>query len=92
MSATTVSIVCFIFAAISFIWGLVTEYRQSRAEGPIAIVPTLPFAVAAGIFVTFGLAWLHLDIPFWIHFIVFFGSSALFIFAIVNASGTGRAD
>jgi hypothetical protein len=84
--ATAISIACFVFAALSFGWGFVTEYRQSRAEGPVAIVATLPFAAAAGVFVTFGVLWLRLDVPFWVHVIVFLVSMALFGFGILKAS------
>ena len=84
--ATAISIACFVFAALSFGWGFVTEYRQSRTPGPVAIVPTLPFAVAAGVFVEFGVLWLRLAIPFWVHVIVFLGSTVLFGFAILKAS------
>jgi hypothetical protein len=84
--ATAISIVCFVFAALSFGWGFVTEYRQSRTPGPVAIVPTLPFAVSAGFFVEFGVLWLRLGIPFWVHVIVFLGSTALFVFAVLKVS------
>jgi hypothetical protein len=84
--ATTISIVCFAFAALSFGWGFMTEYRQSRAAGPVAIVATLPFAVAAGVFVEFGVLWLRLNVPFWVHAIVFLGSTILFGFGILKAS------
>jgi hypothetical protein len=84
--ATAISIVCFVVAALGFGWGFVTEYRQSRAAGPVAIVPTLPFAVAAGLFVEFGVLWLRLGIPFWVHVIVLLGSTGLFVFAILKVS------
>jgi hypothetical protein len=84
--ATAISIACFACAALSFGWGFVTEYRQSRAPGPVAIVPTLPFGVAAAVFVEFGVLWLRLGIPFWVHVLVFLGSAVLFGFAILKAS------
>ena len=81
-----ISIACFALAALSFGWAFVMEYRQSRSDGPVAIVPTLPFAVPAGIFVEFGLLWLRLDIPFLAHVIIFISSTILFAFGILGAS------
>src|SRR6516225_5833829 len=49
------AISCFVVAILAFMIGFVTEFRQSRKIGPYAIVPTLPWAVGAGLFVGFAL-------------------------------------
>ena len=61
-----IAVACFVMAALAFLNGFVTEYRQSREVGPIAIVSTLPFAVAAALFVFLGLAaLLRHGVPWW---------------------------
>lgn len=88
---TAISIACFVFAVLSFGWGFVTEYRQSRDEGPIAVVPTLPFGVMAGLLVWLGLGWLPYELPALVYIIVIPGAPILFVFAIIKASAGSRS-
>lgn len=80
-------IVCLIMGAASLIWGVTTEYRQSRDDGPIAIVPTLPFGVSSAMLTTMGMAMVVGDgIPAWGYLLIFPGWAALGCFAITLAS------
>jgi len=62
---TAFAITCFVVAAFAFTYGAVTAYRQTRSTGPIAIVPTLPFAVQAAVLVVLGLYLLSGSRPWW---------------------------
>jgi hypothetical protein len=44
-----------VVAALSISWGVATEFRQSRAVGPVAVIPTYPFAVQGALLFTLGL-------------------------------------
>jgi len=59
--ANAFAIVCFLFAAAAALTGVVTEYRQTRAEGPVAVVGTMQWAPAAAIFSLFGLVAVRPD-------------------------------
>ena len=48
-----------------FIWGFVTEWRQSRESGPIAIVATLPMAVVSAILLSIAVGVAPLGVPWW---------------------------
>jgi len=52
---TAFAITCFVVAALEFTYGVVTEYRQTRATDPLSIVATLPFALQAAILIVLGL-------------------------------------
>jgi O-antigen/teichoic acid export membrane protein len=78
------AISCFVVAILAFMIGFVTEFRQSRKIGPYAIVPTLPWAVGAGLFVGFALLFLH--IAWWIILLAFGGAVVVFGYAIIRAS------
>ena len=84
---TGVAIGCFLFAAACFLYGFVTEWHQSRAQGPVAIVATLPFAVAAAVFLSLGLFWLPGNVPWWAYPLTFFGSVLGLGWLIAKANG-----
>jgi hypothetical protein len=84
--ALLLPIVCFICATLAFLNGFLTEYRQSRRRGPYATVPTLPWAVAAAIFVVFGLLLLPYDIAWWTLPLAFVGAVLVFGSAIMRAT------
>jgi ABC-type Fe3+ transport system permease subunit len=59
-----------LFGALAIVLAVFTEYRQTRARGRVALVATLPYAVAAGVLVGLGLiilgkaqSWAQL--PWW---------------------------
>jgi hypothetical protein len=79
-------IICFIVGALTLSIGLVTEYRQSRRVGSYAIVPTLPNAVAAALFITFGIWFLPYAIPWWVFPLAFAAMVFVFGLAIVRAT------
>ena len=83
---TTFAITCFVLAALAFTYGVVTEYRQTRATGPIAIVATLPFAVQAAIFIVLGLCLFHGSRPWWSYLLALVVSLATFCYATIRAS------
>ena len=81
------AILCLVMAVFALTWGVTTEYRQSREDGPVAIVPTLPFGVSAALLATMGMALLVGDgIPVWAYLIIFVGLAALGCFAITRAT------
>jgi hypothetical protein len=87
-----VAAACFLMAAVSFLNGFVTEYRQSRRVGPYAIVPTLPWAVAAALFVLLGLvALLRQGVPWWCLPLAFVGSLVVFGRAIMWAGSSSSS-
>ncbi len=57
------SVTLFAVALAALAWGMVTEHRQRRETGPVAMVPTLPFAWQAAMIVTIGLVLLRRDAP-----------------------------
>ena len=82
-----VAAACFAMATLSFLNGVVTEYRQSRRVGPFAIVPTRPWAVAAALFVLLGLvALVQHGVPWWCSPLGFIGCLVVFGYAIMRAS------
>jgi hypothetical protein len=61
-------------AVLSLAWGVTTEYRQTRESGPVAIVATLPFGVAAALLATMGTAaLLGRALATWIYLVEFAG-------------------
>ena len=88
---TVISIACFALAVLSFAWGLVTEYRQGRDQGPVAVVPTLPFAIMASCLVWFGLAWYPQELPMMVYVVAIPGAPVIFILAILKASAKRSA-
>ncbi len=77
-----ISVLCFMASVAVFLHGLVTEYRQSRESGPIAIVPTLPSAVGGAMMIFLGLFWLPAPVPWWVYVLSFFGVTAFYGFCI----------
>jgi hypothetical protein len=76
-----------VFAIASFVYGFITEFRQSRITNlPVATVPTLPFAVASSIFVGFALWGYDVGLPTWGYPLVFVGSVMLLGFLILKSS------
>lgn len=84
---TAIAIVCFGLSIFAFIYGVVTEYRQSREGGPIARVPTLPWAIEAALLIVLGLYWLPQPIRWWVYLAAFSGSVLIFGFIINAARG-----
>jgi hypothetical protein len=69
--ATAFATVCFVVALAAALNGIVTEYRQRRAEGPVAIVGTMPWSPAAAVFNLFGTIALPLSLDWWLYPVVF---------------------
>jgi hypothetical protein len=51
----SLSIGIVVVAVLAVTWGVATEFRQSRASGPVGLVPAYPFAVQAAVLVALGL-------------------------------------
>ena len=76
-----------VMAAVALAWGITTEYRQSRQDGPVAIVATLPFGVAAALLATIGtFLWMGRDLGWWLYLVEFVGLAIAFCQAIMLAS------
>jgi len=83
---TEIAIACFVISIIALLNGVVMEYRQSRENGPVAIVPTLPWAAEGAIFIVLGLCWLPTPIPWWAYILAFFSSALTFGYLIGSAT------
>jgi hypothetical protein len=77
------AIACFIVATVAALTGVVTEYRQTRADGPVAMVGTMQWSPAAAVISTVGL--LAMRPNWWWYPIVFVIVLALTGWAIVRA-------
>ena len=57
--------VCFVAATCVALAAVVTEYRQTRAKGPLAIVGTMQGAPTAALFSLLGLLTLPTSLGWW---------------------------
>jgi hypothetical protein len=78
--------VCFSLALAATLVGIVTEFRQTRADGPVAIVGTMQWSPAAAIFSLLGLLALPMWVDWWWYPIVFFAVLFVAGWAIMRAS------
>jgi hypothetical protein len=78
--------VCFALALVAALVGIVTEFRQTRADGPVAIVGTMQWSPAAAIFSLLGLLALPMWLDWWWYPIVFFAVLLVTGWAIMRAS------
>jgi hypothetical protein len=78
-------VACLVLAGCALAWGIATEFRQTREDGPVATVPTLPFGVMASLLLTFGLGFLRVELPWWGYFLLFPGGAVLFCVLIYQA-------
>jgi hypothetical protein len=83
---TAIASTCFVLAALAFTYGVVTEYRQTRATGPIAIVATLPFALQAANFIALGLYLFPGSRPWWSYPLALVVSLITFGYATIRVS------
>jgi hypothetical protein len=93
VTSTAFAVVLFFVALLALGWGVFTEFRQSRAHGAVARVPTLPFAaVQSALLVALGLVVLRpvRTLPWWAYPAAFFGQGALGVGAILVAGRGGR--
>lgn len=83
--AIALAIACFAFAIAAALMGVVTEYRQTRAEGRVAVVGTMQWSPAAAILSLLGLLFLPISLDWWWYPIIFV--AALFVsgWAIIRA-------
>lgn len=89
---TLVSAVMFAIAAISSLWGIRVEFRQRLETGPVALIPTLPFAIQSSIFVLIGLFIYGRGhpLPIWVFGLGLLGPALLGGAAIVVAGRIGN--
>jgi hypothetical protein len=66
--------------------GIITAYRQSRLSGPVARVPTLPWALQASVLFVIGLALLRYEFEWWVYGCAFIGAALAFGLLIMSAS------
>ena len=77
--------VCFALALAAALVGVLTEYRQTRADGPVAIVGTMQWSPAASIFSLLGLLGLPISLDWWWYPIVFLAVLLVSGWAIMRA-------
>ena len=90
---TAIVVVSFTLAGYALVWGLWTEFKQSRDDGPIAIVATMPFGVASALLATIGtFALVGQELSPWVYILQFILLAILFVLVIngVSAKGANR--
>lgn len=84
---TAIVVISFALAAYAFLWGLWTEFKQSREGGPVALVATMPFGIVSAFLTTTGTVVLTgRELSFWVYILQFFFLSVLFVFLINTVS------
>ena len=84
---TAIVVISFALAAYALIWGLMTEFKQSREDSHVAIVATMPFGIASALLTTIGtVALVGRELSSWVYILQFILLSVLFIFVINNVS------
>jgi hypothetical protein len=78
---------------LALAWGVITEFQQSRARGPIAQVPTLPFAIGSALLVTLALLVLRAlhAMPWWTYIAAFMGQCVIGVGTTVLAGRAGAS-
>jgi hypothetical protein len=67
-----------IFAAYILIRAIRAAYMQGKEEGHDTLFPTPAYGVVASFSLTYGLGFLHIDLPWWGFRMVFPGTTLLF--------------
>jgi len=84
---TAIVVISFTMAGYALVWGLWTEFKQSRDDGPIATVATMPFGVASALLTTIGtFTLLGRELSPWIYILQFIFLAILFVLAINSVS------
>lgn len=86
--ALALALFSFVFGAFALGYGFITEWKQSRETGPVAVVATLPFAVAAALLVSLGI--FPFGMPWWSGLLAFPVLTILFGKLILLADGRKR--
>lgn len=77
------------FAILQIVFGSAMEYGQRRERGPVAMAPTLPHAIGAGLLATLGVAALVLAknalVRWWFVPVAFVLTVAVGVAAIIAA-------
>jgi hypothetical protein len=76
--------ICFVFAIVTTFYAVVTEYRQTRANGPVAMVGTMQWSPAAAVFSLLGLDALPISLPGWCYPAIFLAVLLLSGWAIMR--------
>ena len=80
---TAIAIISFTLAGYALVWGLWTEFKQSRDDGPIAVVATMPLGVASAILATIGtFSLVGRELSPWIYLLQFILLAVLFVLLI----------
>ncbi len=67
--------------------GLWTEFKQSRDDGPIAIVATMPFGLVSALLATIGtFALVGRELSPWVYILQFILLAVLFVLVINSVS------
>ena len=87
---TVIVVISFTLAVYALVWALTTEYKQSREEGPVAIVATMPFGIASALLATIGtVALFGRELSPWVYILQFILLAVLFVFVINSVSTKG---
>jgi len=71
------SVICFFFAAYILVKGIGAALRQ-RADGSASLFPPPAYGAVASVFLTLGLGFLRLKLPWWGFRMIFPGTTLLF--------------
>jgi multisubunit Na+/H+ antiporter MnhC subunit len=84
---TAIVVISFTLAGYALVWGLWTEFKQSRDDGPIAVVATMPFGVASALLATIGtFSLVGRELSPWIYILQFILLAVLFVLLINSVS------
>ena len=82
-----IAIISFALAGYALVWGLWTEFKQSRDDGPIAVVATMPLGVASAILATIGtFSLVGRELSPWIYLLQLILLAVLFVLLIYGTS------
>ena len=84
--AIAIATACFALALAAAFVGVVIEYPQTRADGPVAIVGKMQSSPAAAIFSVLGLLGMPVSLDWWWYPIVFLVVLLVSGWAIIRAS------
>jgi hypothetical protein len=84
---TAIVVISFTLSGCALVWGAWTEFKQSRDDGPIAIVATLPFGVVSALLATIGtISLVGRELSPWIYLLQFVLLAVFYVLLINSVS------
>ena len=84
---TAIVIISYTLAGCALVWGVWTKFKQSRDDGPIAFVATLPFGVVSALLATIGtISLVGRELSSWIYLLQFVLLAVFYVLLISSVS------